>query len=243
LRKPPEETSDAWKLTFESEPYQFDVPVSRELNGTPLKSQLAAIPRGRLRNVATQGRAVRSIPIGDALRILSVGDPGAGILLLDTGKGESPSESGATNVPPERKRRQVSALERDAEFRRKIIRAYAVRCAVTGLGDGSGRGLEAAHMQPAGAGHRGPDAVENGICLTPTVHRLFDLGLIGLIYKGSELILVTSLNLELSECSDESTGANLGFSSGSQVRLPQDSETNPGREFVEYHHKHVFRRK
>lgn len=35
---------------------------------------------------------------------------------------------------------------------------------------------EAAHIRPIGAGHGGPDVVENTLCLCPTHHRLFDLG-------------------------------------------------------------------
>lgn len=66
---------------------------------------------------------------------------------------------------------------RDPNFRRNILRAYEHRCAVTGfraaLG-GSYVGCEAAHVLWHAFG--GPDTVDNGLAVEPTLHKLFDLG-------------------------------------------------------------------
>jgi len=71
----------------------------------------------------------------------------------------------------------VATRRRDPSFRNKILRAYEYRCAVTGfqaaLG-GSFFGCEAAHVRWHAYG--GPDSVANGICLEPTLHKLFDAG-------------------------------------------------------------------
>ncbi|XOV89796.1 MAG: phosphorothioated DNA-binding restriction endonuclease [Pseudomonadota bacterium] len=67
--------------------------------------------------------------------------------------------------------------KRDPEFRRNVLRAYEHRCAVTGfraaLG-GSYFGCEAAHVQ--WHAYQGPDTVDNGIALEPTLHKLLDAG-------------------------------------------------------------------
>ena len=66
---------------------------------------------------------------------------------------------------------------RDPNFRKKVLRAYEHRCAVTGfraaLG-GSYFGCEAGHVQWHAFG--GPDTVENGISMELTIHKLFDAG-------------------------------------------------------------------
>ena len=66
---------------------------------------------------------------------------------------------------------------RDPKFRESVLRAYEHRCAVTGfraaLG-GSYFGCEAAHVQ--WHAYDGPDTVENGLAMEPTLHKLFDAG-------------------------------------------------------------------
>ena len=66
---------------------------------------------------------------------------------------------------------------RDPRFRDLVLRAYEHRCAVTGfqaaLG-GSYFGCEAAHIK--WHAYEGPDTVENGLAMEPTLHKLFDAG-------------------------------------------------------------------
>lgn len=70
-----------------------------------------------------------------------------------------------------------TARRRDPKFRQEVLRAYEHRCAVTGfqiaLG-GSYFGCEAAHVQWHAYG--GPDSVDNGFAVEPTLHKLFDAG-------------------------------------------------------------------
>lgn len=70
---------------------------------------------------------------------------------------------------------------RDRVFRHHILDAYDKRCALTGFKfiNGGGRAeVEAAHIQPVEK--NGPDAVQNGIALSGTIHWMFDRGLISL---------------------------------------------------------------
>ena len=87
-------------------------------------------------------------------------------------------------LPAERRRvvSQVSRLTRDADFRRKVTRAYKQRCAVTRM---QLRLLDAAHIFPVGA-EGSNDEVNNGICLSPTFHRAYDRGL---IYLDEDLVM------------------------------------------------------
>jgi putative restriction endonuclease len=70
---------------------------------------------------------------------------------------------------------------RDAAFRDAVCSAYDGTCAVTGLKivDGHGRSeVQAAHIWSVEDG--GPDAVQNGIALSGTIHWLFDHHLISI---------------------------------------------------------------
>ena len=66
---------------------------------------------------------------------------------------------------------------RDPEFRRRLLRAYESRCAVTGFRaalSGAYFAVEAAHVKWHACG--GPDTVANGLVLNPLLHLLFDRG-------------------------------------------------------------------
>ena len=82
-----------------------------------------------------------------------------------------------TGVVMEQPTEYIVAKRRDPKFREKILRAYEYRCAATGfraaLG-GSYFGCEAAHVQ--WHAYEGPDTVDNGMTLEPTLHKLFDAG-------------------------------------------------------------------
>jgi putative restriction endonuclease len=72
---------------------------------------------------------------------------------------------------------KISARRRDFQFRDNVLRAYEYRCAFSGFQvamGGSYFGCEAAHVK--WHSHNGPDSVENGIALEPTMHTLFDIG-------------------------------------------------------------------
>ena len=76
--------------------------------------------------------------------------------------------------PRRRLLQTVSRTARDANFRQQVLDAYSHRCAVTRM---QLRLVDAAHILPV-AVPSSVDDVRNGIALSPTYHRAFDLGLI-----------------------------------------------------------------
>lgn len=80
------------------------------------------------------------------------------------------------NLSVERQRvvQEVSRLSRLGSFRQQVLFAYGNRCAVTRV---QLRLVDAAHILPVGA-PGSTDAVVNGLALSPTYHRAYDLGLI-----------------------------------------------------------------
>jgi len=70
-----------------------------------------------------------------------------------------------------------SGRKRDPQFRQGVLRAYEHRCAVSGFRAALGGqyfGCEAAHVK--WHAYDGPDILENGFALEPTLHKLFDAG-------------------------------------------------------------------
>jgi len=61
---------------------------------------------------------------------------------------------------------------------RRIKGLYDYRCQMCGIRlEGlAGPYVEAAHVRPLGAPHRGPDTADNILCLCPNHHVLFDHG-------------------------------------------------------------------
>ena len=168
--------SGRWTVTYARGPHLFDRPVPREVGGEPVEGWLAKLARGRPRNVAVVGRAVRPVEPEDLQLILSLGVP-------DRAPEIDTRDRGATSR--DRLRHSIDVLQRDSAFRTSVLAAYDHRCAVSGFGDPKRQGLvDAAHIRPAGTPHEGPDDVTNGIALSPTLHRMFDRGLISLDYVG-----------------------------------------------------------
>ncbi len=94
----------------------------------------------------------------------------------------------------------VAVTKRAPAFRNQVLRAYEHKCAVTGFRAAMGGtffGCEAAHVK--WHAYEGPDSIANGICLEPTLHKLFDAGawtlsdnhriLVSQEYTGSETAL------------------------------------------------------
>jgi putative restriction endonuclease len=124
---------------------------------------------------------------------------------------------------------------RDPSFRRIVLTAYEHRCAVCGLQlllSGASIALEAAHIRWHQA--EGPSTIRNGLCLCCLHHKLFDLGAITV---NEELILLVS---------DEATGFS-GFHHllmahhGQQIKMPVHESDTPSPDFIQWHHREVFR--
>lgn len=229
-------------VTHYSRPAEpFDEAVPREILGEPVESWLRGFDRGRPRNVATFGRAVRPLEDADFQRIMELG--GAASL-------EASGYPMAGEHPPglvavrERSDVLVSMLKRSADFRREVIAAYDERCAISGFGLGripvsKAKGLlDAAHIRPVG--NDGPDDVSNGLPLTPTLHRLFDAGLFTLEYQGALPRVLTSPRLDRTMIVSPDERFRLDLHDGLPISLPADRRSWPSPEQLRYHRSRVF---
>ncbi len=114
--------------------------------------------------------------------------------------------------------RDGKRARRLTSFRDRVLAAYDHRCVVTGFQatfGGAFFGLEAAHVHWHSQG--GPSTVENGIPLSPTMHKLFDFGAWSL--SDDRRILVS----QRFSGSDEAL-AMLRPLHGKPLRLPVQSE-------------------
>jgi putative restriction endonuclease len=79
-------------------------------------------------------------------------------------------------IPLERMRvvQTISTLSRDSSFRKAVLSSYNNTCAVSAT---QLQLVDAAHILPVGA-KGSSDRIQNGVCLAPTYHRAYDLGII-----------------------------------------------------------------
>lgn len=229
-----------YRVRYSERYREFDRVVPREATGEPIETWLRGLPRGRGRNVATFGRAVRPLIEPDMELIFSLGFPnGVNRALIEPDPSHQFAEALTTD---ERTRRLVNAVQREAGFRDDVLAAYLHRCAISGLSVGPSPAraqglLDAAHIRPVAS--QGADSVSNGLALTPTLHRLFDRGLFTLTYRGLDLEVRTSPRL-----ADEMIVGREGFAlrihSGLQLALPEDPALRPSPEQLEYHNSQIF---
>lgn len=129
--------------------------------------------------------------------------------------------------------------KRNPRFRELVLRAYEHRCAVTGfqaaLG-GSYFGCEAAHVK--WHAYDGPDVVENGLAMEPTLHKLFDAGAWSLTDDRKILVSADFTG------SDEAV-LKIRSLHGRSLREPQLGMPLVSTEFIRWHrekeHGGVFR--
>lgn len=101
---------------------------------------------------------------------------GVEIVDIDAGESSDPFEMNddVPNDPAERYLRAIRSRRGAPSFRRKLMRLYDGKCAVTG--DGPAEVLEAAHIEPHAVSGR--NSISNGLLLRADVHTLFDLDLL-----------------------------------------------------------------
>lgn len=131
--------------------------------------------------------------------------------------------------PVDRATMLVSRKIRDAKFRRAVLHVYEGRCALTGMRliNGGGRlETEAAHIMSVGDG--GPDAINNGIALSGTVHWMFDRGLIGLTDDG-DILLSSKIN--------DREGVEKMIYSDRRARWPLSHAYRPHPRYLAWHRK------
>jgi putative restriction endonuclease len=126
----------------------------------------------------------------------------------------------------------VNRKVRDAKFRRAVLYAYQGRCALTGirLVNGGGRlETEAAHIKSVADG--GPDAVNNGIALSGTVHWMFDRGLITVSDAG-DILLSSKIN--------DQEGVEKLIFADKKARLPLAAANRPHPRYLDWHRSKCF---
>lgn len=72
----------------------------------------------------------------------------------------------------------VQRIIRNTEVAQRVKELYQFRCQIcdTTILTNAGVYAEAAHIQPLGAPHNGPDVIENILCLCPNHHAMLDYG-------------------------------------------------------------------
>jgi putative restriction endonuclease len=122
-----------------------------------------------------------------------------------------------------------TSRRRDPRFRDNVLRAYEHRCAITGfqaaLG-GSFFGCEAAHVRWFAC--EGPDTLDNGLAMEPTLHKLFDAGAWSL--TDDRRVLVSA----------EFTGSDEALSRlrslhGRPIRQPLPGQSQVSIQYIRWH--------
>ena len=229
--------SPQWEVHYSNDIQYFPNAVPFRLLGDAMEGWIRIWADG---TPDMRGRSVRTLAEEDATRILELGH--AGSLGLDDYP-ESANEP--VVLAAERSRRLVEAVARDARFRRDVTAAYNFTCAVSGLSTGSvsrrraGQLLDAAHIRPVS--DRGPDSITNGLALTPTVHRLFDQGLISARWSGNQLVLTRSPHLDPSMIESPERGTVIRLEDGMPLILPADRSNWPSAGQIRYHQHEIFK--
>lgn len=134
--------------------------------------------------------------------------------------------------PVDRVTMLVERKVRNRQFRKRVLDAYGSRCALTGMQliNGGGRAeTEAAHIMSVEAG--GPDAVNNGIALSGTIHWMFDRGLISLSDVG-EILLSRAIN--------DIEGVERLIHRDRRARFPNVAAHRPHPRYLAWHRSECF---
>ena len=119
-------------------------------------------------------------------------------------------------------------------FKQQVPKLYNYRCAISGMQVNSTKNaslVDACHIQPWSLNH--VDTIQNGICLTPTLHRAFDRGLVTI--SDDYRTRVSSSFIE-----DSNSSYALGQFEGQKLYLPEKAEYAPSLEYLEWHRDVVF---
>lgn len=211
-------------------------------NSVPFSGPDGVIERGVLNEQGViSGRAqsaVRPISPSDFYRIVTLGLAEDVSLLPRIGEAASSSVVQEERTPfvfEERDRvaTLTNRVVRDRAFRRVVLKAYDERCAITGLRliNGGGRAeAEAAHIRPVEA--NGPDAVQNGLALSGTVHWMFDRGLIS---------LSDDLDILVSRQVNDPDSVRALINKHGRALAPVRLSNRPHPHFLQWHREHCFK--
>ena len=128
----------------------------------------------------------------------------------------------AKNGADERKKisRAIAQRQGQPTFRRKLLAAYAGKCAMTGCD--AEPALEAAHILPYKGTHT--HHVQNGLLLRADLHTLFDRGLVAVDTRALSIIVATPLR-----------GTVYGELHGKRLTLPLSTLEQPSPEALDQH--------
>lgn len=119
---------------------------------------------------------------------------------------------------------------RSASFKEAILKVYDFTCSISGyaISGHSSRLVDACHIKPFA--EFGIDHVTNGFCLTPTLHRAFDRGVITV---ADDFTVRVSKNI-----SESDSPYNLSQFDGASLHLPTDQRLHPLQENFEWHREY-----
>jgi HNH endonuclease/Methylase-associated X1 len=165
--------------------------------------------RGPRRDVSAMDELVA---VAEAEEAEPVDEPEEGLVL--------PFDPAAYEEERERVAREITIRRGQRGFRKKLLRAYDRRCAITGCT--VEQALEAAHIVP----YKGPGSnhPSNGLLLRADLHTLFDFGLIAI--DPSTMTVLVSPSLE---------GTEYEPLAGLQLRRPTNSAFSPSVEALRRH--------
>ncbi len=158
---------------------------------------------------------------------------GEGRLLYERCMAKATELAATGNAPPAERygpEQLVKPRLGQSSFRLAVLAAYDRRCAVTG--ERSLPVIEASHIRPysAGGGHE----VRNGLPLRRDIHRLFDLGFVGV---RPDLRFVVSPALR----DDYRNGRVYYELDGRSIAEPANADDRPSQEYLAWHRDEVFR--
>lgn len=157
--------------------------------------------------------------INNSSLLHSLGPDGRTYRLLERARSLEPiaqTEVSRLSAPRRRIVETVSRLSRAANFRDQVLTAYGYRCAVTRM---QLKLVEAAHILPV-ATDGSPDHITNGLALSSTYHRAFDMGLIYLNEEYEMRMNVPRRTRLIEEGLD--TGLNSFEETLGKIHLPPD---------------------
>lgn len=131
---------------------------------------------------------------------------------------------------------QEEIYVRSGQFRYEVLHAYDNTCAISRLkididSNETNSMVDACHIIPFSETH--DDTISNGIALTPTLHRAFDRGLLGI---NTDLKVVLSSNFE----EVNSSPYNLSQFAGKQIFIPNHYQKRPSIDKLRLHLAHYF---
>ncbi|MEX1187982.1 MAG: HNH endonuclease [Bacteroidia bacterium] len=123
---------------------------------------------------------------------------------------------------------------RGSLFKQRVPKIYNYRCAISGLQVSSTLSIsmvDACHIQPWSLNHI--DTIQNGICLTPTLHRAFDRGLIAI--SDDYRVIISESFME-----DKNSSYAISQFNRKPLLLPHKKEYAPSLDFIAWHRENSF---